>query len=59
MRPFNSRRWPHKSTHRFSAVAGEATRFALPFDPGADLLPGLATLGDRPVDVYARLDPAA
>ena len=45
--------------YRFSAVAGEATRFALPFDPGADLLPGLATLGDRPVDVYARLDPAA
>lgn len=44
--------------YRFSAIAGEATRFALPFGTRADLLTGLAGLGDRPLDVYARLEPA-
>ena len=44
--------------YHFSAVAGEATRFALPFGSATDLLPGLDALGDRPVDVYARLEVA-
>lgn len=44
--------------YRFSAIPGEATRFALPFGSTADLLPGLAALGNRPADVYARLETA-
>lgn len=43
--------------YRFSAVAGEATRFALPFASRVDLLSGLEAFGTRSVDVYARLEP--
>ncbi len=44
--------------YRFSAIPGEATRFALPFGSATDLTRGLDALGARPVDVYARLEPA-